>query len=397
MSEAEAVAIAEELSPETLAPIDPVWIPEKLQKHVDPTSPPPARLMGARAMVPMSPRDMVHVVYQCMLDPEPRIAAVARKTFAGFDDRILNAVTSDALAPEVLLALSKSLIRASAHLEKILLNKATPDEAFVYVGRHVEDQNIIAIVAANQARLLRCHDIVRALAANPRALRSEIDRAVDFLVREGVFLDDVEAFEDSFMRLGKAELLEALKNVKVEAVPLTAAEKKVIEKHGLSVEQVLDGDEAVNELLQAAADEAGIPQDLARTPLNKMPIPLQIKLALTGKHARALEALQSTNKMVAYAGIRNPSITENDAARVAKNKSMFEDVIRFICMNGDWTKSYQVKLSLVQNPKCPPRFVNTWMSLLRASDLKALAKSKQVPSTVSAQAKRLMQQKNPRG
>lgn len=393
MSEADVVAPAEDLSPESLSPLDPVWIPEKLHKHVDPNSPPPARLMGAKAMVPMGPRDMVHVVYQCMLDPEPKIAAVARKTFAAFDDRILNAVTADAVAPEVLFAFSKSLIRATGHLEKILLNKATPDAAFVHVGRYCEDQNIVGIVAGNQARLLRCHDIVRALAKNPKALRSEIDRAVDFLVREGVFLDDVDVFEESFMRLGKAELLEALKNVKVEAVPLTPAEKKVVEKHGLTPEQVLDGDETVNELLQAAAEEEGIPVDLARTPLNKLSIPLQIKMALTGKHARALEALQSTNKMVAFAGIRNSSVTENDASRIARNKSMFEDVIRFICMNGDWTKSYQVKLSLVQNPKCPPRFVNTWMSLLRASDLKALAKSKQVASSVSAHAKRLVQQK----
>ena len=32
----------------------------------------------------MGPRDMVHVVYQCMLDAEPKIAQVARKTFAAF-------------------------------------------------------------------------------------------------------------------------------------------------------------------------------------------------------------------------------------------------------------------------------------------------------------------------
>lgn len=396
MSEAEIQAPAEDLSPETLTPLDPVWIPEALRKHVDPESPPPARLMGARAMVPMGPRDMVHVVYQCMLDAEPKIAQVARKTFAAFDDRILNAVTSDAVAPEVLYAFSKSLIKAKGHLEKLLLNKATPDQAFVHVGRYSDDQNVIGIVAGNQARLLRCHDIVRGLAANPMALRSEIDRAVDFLVREGVFLEDVEAFEESFMRLGKAELLEALKNVKVEAVPLTSAEQKLVEKHGLTPEQILEGDEAVNELLQAAADEEGIPQDLARTALAKLSLPLQIKLALTGKHGRALEALQSSNKMVAFAGIRNPSVTENDAARVARNKSMFEDVIRYICMNGDWTKSYQVKLSLVMNPKCPPRFVMSWMALLRGTDLKALAKSKQVSNAVAAQAKRLMDQKKGR-
>ena len=71
---------AEDLSAESLTPLDPVWIPEKLHKHVDPSSPPPMRLMAARAMVPMGPRDMVHVVYQCMLDPEPKIAAVAPTT-----------------------------------------------------------------------------------------------------------------------------------------------------------------------------------------------------------------------------------------------------------------------------------------------------------------------------
>lgn len=397
MSENEAAALLNLLPQEALPPLDPAWIPEKLAKHTDPTSPAPARLIGARAMVPMTPRDTVHVVYQCMLDPEPRIAQVAKATFAGLDDRILAAVLSDKIAPPVLLGLAITQLRRPANLERVLLNQATPDDAFVFTAQNSDDANIISLVAGNQARLLRCHDIVRALAANARALRSEIDRAVDFLVREGIFLDDVAAFEDSFMRLGKAEMLQALRNVKLDEVALTAAEHQVMVEHGLTYEQVIDADENVNELLEAAAAATGTDKDLARTPLTKLSIPVQIKLALTGKHARALEALGSTNKMVAYAGIRNPSITENDAARIARNKSMFEDVIRAICMNGDWTKSYQVKLSLVQNPKTPPRFVQTWMAMLRASDLKSLAKSKQVPSSVSTLARRLSQSRNPNG
>jgi hypothetical protein len=255
---------------------------------------------------------------------------------------------------------------------------------------------IIGMVAGNQERLLRCHDIVRALNENPKALRSELDRAIDFLVRQGVFLEGMEAFEDSFSRLGKAEMLEALKNVKVDATALSEVEQKVCAQHGFTPEEVLEGSDAINELIEAAAHQEGTSSDLARTALNRLPIPIQIKLALTGKHARASEALQSTNKMVAMAGIRNPSINESDASRIARNKSMHEDVIRFICNNGDWTKSYAVKLSLVMNPKCSPRFVMSWMALLRQTDLKTLAKSKQVPSSVQAQAKRLLDQKNRR-
>ncbi|MFZ9889736.1 MAG: hypothetical protein ACO3JL_19750, partial [Myxococcota bacterium] len=310
MSENEAAALLNLLPQEALPPLDPVWIPEKLAKHTDPVSPAPARLMGAKAMVPMSPRDTGHVVNQCMRDPEPKIAQVAKSTFAALDDRILTAVLGDKLAPPVLLGLAITQLRRPANLERVLLNQATPDDAFVFTAQNSDDANIITLVAGTQARLLRCHDIVRALAANAKALRSEIDRAVDFLVREGIFLDDVAAFEDSFMRLGKADMLQALRNVKLDVVALTAAEQKVMAEHGLSYEQVIDADESVNELLEAAAAATGTDKDLARTPLSKLSIPVQIKLALTGKHARALEALGSTNKMVAYAGILNPSITE---------------------------------------------------------------------------------------
>jgi hypothetical protein len=391
MSEAEASAS----DPEQLPPLDPVWISDKFKKHTDPSQPPPARLMGAKAMVPMPPRDMVHVVYACMLDPEPKIAAIARKTFAAFDDKILNAVLADAIAPEVLLQFSKDLIKYKEHLEKILLNKATPDAAFVQIARYAEDNTIIGMVAGNQARLIKNHDIMRGLADNPKALRSEIDRAIDFLVREGVFLDDVREFEDSFLRLGKGDMLKALQKIKVTPKDLNEHEKEVMDRHGLTPEQVLEGGEEVNELL-AAATGADNEDELPRTPLNQLGVAVQIKLALTGKHARAIEGLKSTNRMVAGAAIRNPAIKDGDVMKIAHNRSMHEDVIRFICNNGDWTKNYKVKLALVKNPKCPPRFVMQWMGLLRKSDLKSLSRDKSIPSSVQTQAKRLMQAKEGR-
>lgn len=382
--------LAEELG---LEPLDPAFIPEKLSKHVDPNSPPPARLMGARAMVPMAPKDMVHVVYQAMLDPEPKIAAVARKTFDGFDERILNAVLSDFIAPQVLLRFAQLHTNNKTYVEKILLNRQTPDAAYVYVGRHAEDGHIVGIVAGNQERLLRCHDIVRGIADNPKALRSVLDNAIDFLVREGVFLEDVPEFEDSFLRLGKSEMLAALKKVKLSDSKLTADEKRLAAEHNISTEDLLLGNhDAVAALLEAGEEGTEISSG-RRSPLNSYSIPEQIKLAMVGDHARALEALQSSNRLVASAGIRNPRITDNDIQRIVRSRSMHDDVIRYICGNNDWTKSYTVKLCLVQHPKTPPTLVMRWMPLLRQNDLRSLSKSKQIPNNVSTQAKRLLSQK----
>ena len=94
--------------------------------------------------------------------------------------------------------------------------------------------------------------------------------------------------------------------------------------------------------------------------------------------------------VVAGSAIRNPKIKENDVVKISRSKSMHEDVIRYICNHGDWTKSYAVKYNLVQNPKTPPTLISRWLPLMRATDLRALAKSKQVPSAVSIMARRLM-------
>jgi hypothetical protein len=126
-------------------------------------------------------------------------------------------------------------------------------------------------------------------------------------------------------------------------------------------------------------------------PLSAYRLPVQIKLAMTGGHVRAIEALTSPNRMVASAGIRNPKVRENDVVKISRSRTMHEDVIRYICNNGDWTKSYAVKLNLICNPKTPPSLVMRWMPLLRQNDLKALSKSKQVPSAVTQQAKRMLE------
>jgi hypothetical protein len=361
-----------EPQPLELSEIDP-----KLHKHVDPSGPPPVRMMAARAMVPMGPRDMVFVVYQLQFDPDEKIGKMARTTMAGFDDRILGAVVADAkIPPGILDALCRNHMANVDMMEKLLTNRSTPDSAFVFCGRNASEQKVLHLIAANQERTLRTHDIVRALRENPQTLRSDLDRAIDFLVREGVFLQDVPEFEESFLRLGKAEMLEALKDVELPA--------EVLADDGE------DAEAAQDDLIQAA-EEAGHDKTWA-----EMTFAEKAAVAMRGKRMFALLAIDSPNRILAKAGIQNERITENDVQKIVKKRSMHEEVIKEICRNGDWTKAYAVKFALVQHPKTPARFVMQWINLLRVNDLRTLSKSKQIPSNVSMQAKRILQNKGGR-
>lgn len=381
-----------------LVPLPEDAIPASFKKAFDPGSPAPGRMMAARGMAPIPPRALIPIIYQLHLDPDPKIAAAAAKSFSTLDEKLVSPVLGEALPSQVLEAIAHVLIGRFPLIERVLLNRATPDTAFVHLARHANDARVINVVVENQERLLRSHDIVRGLSKNPKALRSDIDRAVDFLVREGVYLEDVDAFEDAFLRLGKSEQLAVLKNIKVQAEHLSDRERQKAAELGMSADEFITSgtdtmSEEEREALLAELEDDATPKnedDWLKTPFMKLPIPIQIKLAMTGPHEKAIEGLGSSNRVVAGSAIRNPKIKENDIVKISRSKTMHEDVIRYICNNGDWTKSYAVKLNLVKNPKTPPTLVLRWMPLMRQMDLRNLAKDKQVPSTVAIMAKRLL-------
>src|SRR4051812_10017300 len=82
-----------------LEPLPDGYIPEQFAKSCDPTSPPPMRMMAARAMAPIPPKNLVPIIYQLMMDPDPKIAAAATKSFKGLDDKLLGPIIGDTNVP----------------------------------------------------------------------------------------------------------------------------------------------------------------------------------------------------------------------------------------------------------------------------------------------------------
>ncbi len=357
-----------------VAPFSTQDLPAHLQSYVTKNVTDQSKSQMAQGRLPLVPQDSLLLSYFWLFDEDERVVKLVKRFFTQIDERFFAALRLDTLNEHILYFLCRVSFEQSARLMKLLSEPLVSDRSRMMIAAQVTFPEVHAMLLDNQLRLLRAPGIIRSLAKNETVLRSELDRGIDFLVREGVFLDDVDAFADAFVRLGKADMLESVLRIKTtEDAHLPG-----------SIEEV--------EKLAEVDSEAPVEEKKEkRKPLGRYPIPTQIKLGMIGDHAFAIEACKSNIRLVANAGISNARIRDGDIPRLAKDKSLHVDVIRAICMNGEWTKAYAVKLALLQNPKTPLTVAIRWLPLLRVSDLKTLAKSKQVPTQIQTQAKKLFE------
>ena len=103
--------------------------------------------------------------------------------------------------------------------------------------------------------------------------------------------------------------------------------------------------------------------------------------------------VRDTNKLVASAAIRSPAIQENEVVRISASRAVSDDVLRIIALSREWTRSHQIKLNLVSNPRTPFAFAAKLIAHLRDHELKALSKSKNVTGAVVSAAKQQLERK----
>jgi hypothetical protein len=107
--------------------------------------------------------------------------------------------------------------------------------------------------------------------------------------------------------------------------------------------------------------------------------------------------VRDSNRLVAAAAVKSPGIQENEVVRIASSRNVSEDVLRIIALSREWTRSHQIKLNLVSNPRTPFAFASKLVLHLREHELKALAKSKNVTGAVATAAKQQLSRRNVEG
>ncbi len=104
--------------------------------------------------------------------------------------------------------------------------------------------------------------------------------------------------------------------------------------------------------------------------------------------------IRDTNRQVAMAAIRSPAVTDMEVLRYAANRGLDDDIIRFISNQRRWVRLYGIKVALCNNPKCPLPVAMRFLPHLNVRDLKALARSKGIPSALCTAAKQMLTQRN---
>ena len=389
MSEAQAPA-----EPSPACPVPLSALPANFQKHVDPKAPVPLRMMGAKALVPMAPREMATALFMLTFDAEAAVRETAAKSAAALPDRILSvALRDESVDPPVLNHYADVFAGKDEYLEMLVLNASTPDATVQRITTRASER-ILEIVAQNQLRMLRHADIVRALASNPATRPSTVDNVCDFCVRSALALEDLPAYRAARRRIhgGSEQDEEVAKKVAAQQHVAEARAEAALEQMGAT-----DPDGEEKEAAPGSPEERAQEQKKLSITQQIMKLGVAKKIEWANKKGnREVRTilLRDPNKLVQLAVIQSPRITEGEIAKVALSRTAPQEVLQYIYNNRQLMKNYQIKLNLINNPKTPVGVSMRFLSTLRMAEVKAVAKNKNVPQGLATAAKKLVEKKS---
>ena len=369
-------------------------LPQAFRKHVDPAAPVPLRMMGAKGLVPRGPKEMTTALFMLAFDPDAAVRDAAIKSAGSLPDKILSvALRDDTIDARVLDHFAKALQGKEQYLEMIVLNPSASDESVALVAATAPEK-IQEIISQNQLRFLRHPPIVRALAQNPLTRPSTLDGVCDFCVRSGLVLEDLQAFRDARRRVLGAGSDEKALEAAAAAEIADADAERALERMGAAEP---DGtapstDEDLEDDLDAPLDgrKLSVAQQIARLSVSKR---IEWANKKGNKEVRTL-LLRDPNRLVQMAVMQSPRLTEPEVIKVSMSRTASDDLLRFIYNNRNMLKSYRVRISLVNNPKLPVAVGMRFLSQLRASELKAVSKNRNVSRALQTAARNLVEKKN---
>ncbi len=368
--------------------------PEKVRRFVTPEAPERLRDMLAKGLVPMKPVVQVCALYQTVALGPSNFAEEAVRTIRRLPDATLVQVSKQRLLPCVLDWLSEVFRDSDEVLQAVLLNALTGDTAVLEAAAACSE-GMSDLIARNQIRLIREPAIIESLYFNRNTRASTADRILDFAARNDLELNGIPNYREVVAAISGQlpkneadakrldERFKAAKNAIDDALPDAEGQDSVAQSVAHLAERLFD---------EEGHDEPDGSSANAR--IRELNVSQKVRLALMGSAAERGILIRDSNKLVCRTVIRSPAVTDSEVMLYAKNKSLPDDVISYIASNRKWIRHYQVKMSLVLNPKTPLSDSLNFLTHLRMSDLRSVARSRDVPPPVSKAAKNLIKNRS---
>ncbi|HKO51704.1 MAG TPA: hypothetical protein VJV79_28535 [Polyangiaceae bacterium] len=361
-------------------------LPVPIQRVLSKEAPGPVKLMAARGVIPgAKPGDLVTVVSVLAGSEDPKLAELARTTLSKLPAPILQGALTADLPGSVIADLARAYPNQHEVVTALLRMPRIGGDALEAMA-DAADERAGEIIATNEELMLKNPTVIEKLYMNKRVRMSTADRLVELAVRHSIELN-IPAF---------AEAAQAIKNELV----LEAAEEPYFDdllfKEANQLGELLKIDE--NNPDTHEVDEEGEEKPKQEVvplyaKLAQMTVSQKIRAATLGSAGERLILVRDPNRLVATAAVKSPLMRENEAAQISASRTVSDDVLRQIALNREFTRSYQVRLNLVMNPRTPLTFATRFVPHLRDSDLRILSKSKNISQAIGQLVRQQMSRK----
>jgi hypothetical protein len=209
------------------------------------------------------------------------------------------------------------------------------------------------------------------------------------------------ATEDTLRRIPRIDLARFLGRPDVAPEIVAFFERRGIQPEPAAApvpdEPLLDGGGAAPATPEPASDDAdgedagGLHRDAAIQRLALMTVSEKIKAAMRGSREERTILIRDPNKIVAFAVLSSPKVSEQDVEGFAKMASLSEDVLRVIGTTRAWSKNYSIVRALAFNPKAPIAVSMTLVNRLVEKDIRLLAADRNIAEPVKLLARKAVQ------
>jgi hypothetical protein len=361
-------------------------LPAPIQRVLAKEAPGPVKLMAARGVIPgAKPGDIVTVVSVLAGSEDPKLAEVARTTLGKLPPPILQGALTADLPGSVIAELARAYPNEHEVVTALLRMPRIGLDALAAMAS-AADERAGELIATNEELMLKHPTVIEKLYMNKRVRMSTADRLVELAVRHGLELD-LPAFAEAAQAIKNELILEAAEEPYFDDVLFNEAHElgealKIDEKNPDTHEVDEEGEEKPKqEVLPLHAK------------LAQMTVSQKIRAATLGSAGERLILVRDPNRLVSTAAVKSPLMRENEAAQISASRAVSEDVLRQIALNREFTRSYQVRINLVTNPRTPLTFATRFVPHLRDSDLRILSRSKNISAAIAQLVKQQMSRK----
>jgi hypothetical protein len=351
------------------------------QKIAQASTPQKLQEMAARGIAPgVRPGELVTVLVLLSSSERQPVRETADKTLAALPEPILAGALSSDLPPLVIDRLIQAHGDRFDVIERLCAMPRVASETLEHLAT-TGSEAVTELIAVNEDRLLKAPRIIERLYMNKRTRMSTADRLIDLATRNGIELSGIPAWREVSTAI-QGELIS-------EPTPELTPDDELFVETQLISEQIA----------AAVAEDTHVEDDEGQEQLKEKYVPLykrlasmtmsqKIRRAMLGSREERMMLVRDSNRLVASAAIRSPQMQEEDVVLLSRNRNLCDEVMRVISSSPAWMQSYTIKRNLVENPRTPITVATKLVTLLRESDLRVVAKSKNVTSPVKDAARR---------